>query len=362
MRKLVCGFLTGLALVMAASRVVAAGDDPPPALQLNTREIADFLAARQPKPYTRVARPDTNTVALQIAIRKLVPVGREGAEVWLVGTSHIGDESYYHELQKYLDARTVVLYEGVNVKSHARHVQKPGSPALTNEPAETAAIVSTNAGFSLQSELARALGLVFQLSASNYDRTNFLNSDLSAFDIQRLMLDEPDAQPAAPGEEGRSDPTFTALLQVMDGSSFLGSLVKVGVQWIGANEQLRSVTKLTLVEMLGQLKGDFADMRGLPANLRQLVRVLIAARNENVINDLKTEFKTVPITGSIAIFYGTGHMDDMEKRIRDEFAYQPAEDIWLTAFSVDTRKTGLDADQLKWTEKMIKTELQMIQK
>ena len=37
----------------------------------------------------------------------------------------------------------------------------------------------TNSDYSMQAELAHSLGLVFQLDAINYDRTNFLNSDLS---------------------------------------------------------------------------------------------------------------------------------------------------------------------------------------
>ena len=35
---------------------------------------------------------------------------------------HVGEPEYYRALQKFLDAQTVVLYEGINTDSHPRHV------------------------------------------------------------------------------------------------------------------------------------------------------------------------------------------------------------------------------------------------
>src|SRR4051812_39202732 len=69
----------------------------------STRPVGDV----PPAPYTRIARPDANTVQLQIAVRKFVPSHHRGPVVWLAGTSHIGDPDYYHALQKQLDAQTL---------------------------------------------------------------------------------------------------------------------------------------------------------------------------------------------------------------------------------------------------------------
>ncbi len=323
-----------------------------------SRPAADASVA-QPRPYTRIARPDSNTVQLQIAVRKFVPAHHRGPTLWLAGTSHVGEPDYYHALQKHLDAQTVVLYEGINAEAHQRHVPKPGvvpvaSHSLAPSPATPA---HTNGGFSMQSTLAQSLGLVFQLDAINYDRTNFVNSDLSILQIERLMLGDSQAMPAPPGVQGRSDPSFDFVLQIMDGSSFLGSLFKMGLQYIGSNPQLQAVTKLTLIETLGQLKGDFSEMRGLPPDMKRLVKVLIEARNQNVVDDLKTEFQIVPRSGSISVFYGTGHMEDMEKRITRDLDYRPDGEIWLTAFSVDVRKTGLSPSELQMMQNMVKWQL-----
>jgi deoxyribose-phosphate aldolase len=92
------------------------------------------------------------------------------------------------------------------------------------------------------------------------------------------------------------------------------------------------------------------------------LKVLIEARNENVINDLKTEIKTVPRRGSIAVFYGTGHMDDMEKRVTSELHYRAAEDIWLTAFGVDLRQADLSPTEVQMMRNLVKWQLDEMQR
>src|SRR5208337_4576504 len=121
--------------------------------------------------------------------------------------------------------------------------------------------------------------------------------------IQRLLLNDPDAPAAAPGEKGRSNPTFDALLQIMDGSSFIGSIAKWAVQSIGSDPKMQATTKFMLIEALGGLKGDFSQLRGLPPDVQNLLKILIQARNQNVLDDLKTESAVVPPSGSIAVFY-----------------------------------------------------------
>ena len=120
------------------------------------------------------------------------------------------------------------------------------------------------------------------------------------------------------------------------------------------------MAKLTLIETVGGLKGDLSDMREVPDEWKQLLKVLIAARNEHVIGDLKTELTNVPRNGSIAIFYGTGHMDDMERRLERELHYEPAGDKWLTAFSVDLRKSGISPSEAQMTRNMIKWQLEQM--
>ena len=343
--------------------MLAAGCSTPPSAAKSAPPASTATNLAEPEPYTRVVYPDSNTVQLQIAVRRFTPVDDRGPAIWLAATAHVGDPEYYHALQRHLDSRTVVLYEGVNTGAHSRHVHKAGEPdTKPSTPIVRTNAASTKEGYSMQSELAKSLGLVFQLEAIDYERTNFLNSDLSVIQIQRLMLGDPDAQPARPGERGRSDPTLQSLLQIMDGSSFLGALMKAGVHLISSSPQLQSATKLVLIETLGRLKGDMAEMRGLPAEMRQLMKVLIEARNQCVIDDLKTELKTLPRSGSISVFYGSGHMENMEKHITQELHYRPDGEVWLTAFSVDAQKTGMSAGDLQMMRNLVKWQLEKMQK
>jgi hypothetical protein len=308
--------------------------------------------------YTRIGNPDTNTVQLQIALRKFVPAQKAGPVIWLAAVMHVGEPEYYRALQHFLDAQTVVLYEGINPDARPRRV--PAATAAAGAEAIPAAPpTGTNAGYSMQSALARCLGLVFQLEAIDYDRTNFLNSDLTILQIQRIMAEG--RPPAAPGQEGGANVSFNVLLQVMDGSSFLGSLFKIGMEFIATSPKMQAVAKLTLIEAVGRLQGDLSDLQGLPADWKHLVKVLIEARNRHLLADLNAKLKTIPSSGSIAVFYGAGHMEDLEKRITGDLHYRSADEIWLSAFSVDLRKSGISPVEAQWMRNLIQGEMDQMQ-
>jgi hypothetical protein len=55
-------------------------------------------------------------------------------------------------------------------------------------------------------------------------------------------------------------------------------------------------------------------------------------------------------------------MADLEKRIVHELHYRADGERWLTAFSVDLRQTGLSPGQLDWMRKLIRSQLEQMQK
>ncbi len=317
-----------------------------------------------PQPYTRIHRPDEQTVQLQLAVRKFTPAHGTGPAVWLAGASHIGEAAYYAALQAELADRSVVLFEGVN---RATHPRQSGNRAPSSEPrAREPRRAPTAAG--LQPAMAKALGLVFQLEAIDYDRTNFFNSDLSVPEIQHLLggaATTPARAGRAGGKAGSASAegvagggaSFQSLLQIMDGSSFLGGLFQLGFKLIGSSPRLQAITKLGFIETLGQLEGDLAKAPGLPPDVRQLMQVLIAERNRHVLNDLRAELRRLPRTGSVAVLYGSGHMDDFEQRLTRELGYRPAGDEWLTAFSVDLKAAGLSGVERELVHRLVQWEL-----
>ncbi len=318
-----------------------------------------------PAPYLRIAYPDDDTVELQIASRRFTPARGKGPIVWLVGASHIGESNYYASLQKQLDAKTLVLYEGVGEHSRRARPPKAQPSAPPKPPHRTTSAAATNSprdDYSLQDTMARSLGLVFQLQAMNYDRTNFLNSDLSIAEIQSLMQPGGAATGARPGgtaatTDDDSNATFQNLLKAMDGSSSLGMVLKGVMQLIGGSPKMQAMTKLALIETLGVLRADPSRMKGLPPDMQKLLGVLIRERNKVVIEDLRRELKRARPGTSIAVFYGAGHLPDLEMRFRNDLKLRPAEDQWLPAFSVNTTRAGLSNFELTFLRSIIRSQL-----
>ena len=318
------------------------------------------------EPFMRVTNGATGAVELQVAVRKLVPTNGVGPVIWLTGASHIGETNYYAQLQKHLDAQALVLFEGVHAgrkgtatNTVALEKTAGSSPPLAKKEAAAPEPAAKPAGSaSLQKDLAESLGLVFQLEAINYTGGNFRNSDLSVAELRELM--DKDDEPAAPDspKEKRKNEAFEQLLKAMDGNSMFGTLLKAGFRLVGGNPKLQAMTKLALIEALGGIRGDISRMKSLPEDMQRLMEVLIQTRNDAVLRDLRVELKRAAPPASISIFYGAGHMDDLERRVRREFGYRAESDLWLPAFTVDYAKAGLSVIEATLLRAMVQRQMQ----
>ncbi len=308
------------------------------------------------EPFMRVTNGPTGAVELQVAIRKLVPTNGVGPVIWLTGASHIGETNYYQQLQRHLDAQQLVLFEGI----HAR--EKPGATTnaapVSSKPLASESPAPHGERTSLQTDLANSLGLVFQLQAVNYSRTNFRNSDLSVKQLRELMDGDDEPSSSTSPKEKRKNEAFDVLLKAMEGNSLFGTLLKAGFKLVGNNPKLQAMTKLALIEALGGIRGDLSRMRSLPEDMQRLLEVLIQSRNAEVLRDLRAELKRATPPASISIFYGAGHMEDMERRIRHEFGYRTDGNQWLPAFTVDYEKSGLNVIEATLLRSMVQKQMQ----
>ena len=311
------------------------------------------LKPAPPEPYVRVLNSDSNKVELQIAVRKFVPSDPavRGPVVWLTGVSHIGETNYFEALQRHLDAQSLVLFEGVG-EHEAGHEPRPAERAAMSQ--------DKGNDSSLQSAMAAALGLEFQLEAIDYTSPRFRNSDLSIPQLRKVMARAETESTNAPGAPGAAQ-TFEGLLQMMQGGSWFDTLVQFGLRVLGSDPHLQALSKLALIEMLGQMQGDPAHLRGLPPNLKQLLEVLIQERNRKVLGDLKTELHKKPGPASVALFYGTGHMPDLEEGLWRQLKFVPAEQVWYTAVSVDLARSGIMPAERQFIHTLIKSELEQLQ-
>ena len=331
-----------------------------------TNKPSSALVRFAVEPFMRVTNGATGAVELQVAARKLVPTNGVGPVIWLTGASHIGETNYYAQLQKHLDAQVLVLFEGIHAGRKGTATNTVGvektagsSPPVAKKEAAAPEPAAKPAGSaSLQKDLAGSLGLVFQLEAINYTGGNFRNSDLSVQELRELV--EKDDEPAAPDspKEKRKNEAFEQLLKAMDGNSMFGTMLKAGFRLVGGNPKLQAMTKLALIEALGGIRGDISRMKSLPEDMQRLMEVLIQTRNDAVLRDLRVELKRAAPPASISIFYGAGHMDDLERRVRREFGYRAESDLWLPAFTVDYAKAGLSVIEATLLRAMVQRQMQ----
>jgi hypothetical protein len=309
-------------------------------------------AQEPPKPYVRIFRETTNRTELQVALRRFMPPRGIGPSIWLVGVSHLGAPDYFVKLQSKLDEKTLVLYEGIS--SSGRKASGPSlASGLGSERDEVQHEMNSAEG--LQPALARALGLRFQLEAIDYSRPSFQNSDLSIPELRQLLME----QSAGSKDQGAAR-EFEGLLQAMQGQSLLNALIRVAIPFLATSPGLQGVTKLALIEVLGQIDGNPANISGLPESAKQLLVVLLDHRNQRVMDDLQRELLHMRKHDSAAILYGVAHMPDLEQRLRTRLHYRPAETHWLTAFEVDSEKAGISAAQIRFLRELLRGELHEI--
>ncbi|MFI5387201.1 MAG: hypothetical protein ACHQ50_13910 [Fimbriimonadales bacterium] len=270
--------------------------------------LASQAQTPAPSQFMRMQKPTATQEVLQTKARKYVPSKGDGPAIWLVGVAHIGQAGYYKNLQKLLDEQSCVLYEGVT--------RKGVDPAAKTTGKEDPRQKTT------YQMLSDTLGLQFQLYGIDYSRPTFHNSDLSWEELTAIEAKHP-------GPKGG-----------------------MGLAGIGGLLNADSDQGKQLASTLAMLKDDPGSMEGLRIGLMEILAepgivekalspslgdLLIKTRNTKVLGDLKKELAK-PNQKSIAVFFGGGHMPDMEKHLTADFGYVAGEERWFTTMQGDTAK------------------------
>lgn len=201
----------------------------------------------------------------------------------------------------------------------------------------------------IQSSLADAAGLVFQLDAIDYDKPNWRNSDTTAEALSYAMagLNPEDARP---GDGSPQTGDGSPLFDLMRGEGLMGRLAGGMLKLLGSSPRSSAMLRLMLVETLAHAD----DLMGMDVEgLNKMMDVLLQQRNAVVLRDIKKEIgRRTDRPASIAVFYGAGHLaglaDDLEK-----MGYHPTETTWLDAVSVDPAAVGMSPQQARGMRSMI---------
>lgn len=233
--------------------------------------------------------------------------GKDGVEVDLISAVHVADGVYYRSLQKRFEKYDSLLYE--MIKPAGVQPTAGGSGGLLSF---------------FQRGLKDTLGLEFQLDSVDYKKGNFVHADLDPTTFSRLQQ-----------EKGES--IVTLLFKAMEKSIEL--------------QQSRDKKPLGLLELLALftsedrqsslklfLARELEDMEKILAGIEEGTEggsVIVAERNKVVIAALRASLKEGKKT--FGVFYGGGHMPDLEQRLRKELSLEKTKQEWVTAWDIKTK-------------------------
>ena len=148
---------------------------------------------------------------------------------------------------------------------------------------------------------------------------------------------------------------------MLDGSSLSSKLIGFILKFIEGNPALAMTCKVMLVETLAnaeQLMAAHAGKGGKAgkerAKMAAFMRVLVIVRNETVMKDLKAVIDEEPDIKSVALFFGAGHLPDMEKRLIEDYGYMHTGEEWFTGMDLDLASVPGGAAQARQMRAMMK--------
>ena len=283
------------AVILAAAVAIAAqpaGDQP-------QKEKAK-------SPFLRLVRDaDKAPVALQAAIVRYAPSGggAKGPTVDLVAAVHVAEKGYYELLNREFRKYDAVLYE--LVAPEGTRVPKGGRS-------------SASAVSMLQHGMKNVLELEFQLEQIDYTQANMVHADMSPEQFAESML-------------RRGESLFTMFLRMIgyaiaqenrsDGKSADAQLL---MALFDKNRAL--ALKRVMAEQLEDMEGMLLAVDGPDGS------TMISERNKVALAELRKQLAAG--RRKFAIFYGAGHMPDLQKRLREDFGLVPISTRWVIAWNL----------------------------
>jgi len=221
----------------------------------------------------------------------------------LIGAVHVGEKAYYKDLNKRFADYEVVLYE--LVAPEGTRVPKGGERKGVPHPV---------AG--MQLGMKQMLELEFQLEQIDYQKENLVHADMSPEEFEKSMKDK--------GESFAQ--MFLRMMgqgmaQQKEGSGDLDLLFA-----LFAKDRARKL-KVGMAKQFEDMEGQMAVFEGEEGS------TIITERNRRALEVLSKQLKEGK--KHIAIFYGAGHLSDMEKRLVKDFGCKRGEEEWLTAWKLD---------------------------
>lgn len=259
----------------------------------------DFLRVRKDD--------DGEPVALETSITRYTGKNARGEEVIvdLIGVVHIGEGEYYKELNKRFEDYDALLYELV-------------APEGTRIPADGVREGGFNPISGMQTMMQDMLDLEFQLEQIDYNRGNFIHADMSPEEFSESMVN--------------NDESFAKMFFKMIGHS----MARSSSQASGGSDLALLMAYFSDDRAIKLRKIMAEQMRDMDMALTMFEgkegSTIITHRNKKALEVMQREINNGK--KRLGIFYGAGHLPDMEERLLGEFNMTRGEKSWLVAWKL----------------------------
>lgn len=255
-------------------------------------------------PYLRILYDDReDPIAMQTSIVSFVSEKHPGVMVDLIGAVHVADGNYFDKLNRIFGRYDALLYELVapednNVPTGGRSQHPVGQ---------------------MQQTMKRWLELDYQLEEIDYSKKNFVHADMSPEEFSRVMSQ-------------RGESFLQMMMRAMGAALAKQSATGRSTDFellfaFGANDRSLRLKRI----MSTQFSDLEASMKAIEGENGSTI---IGQRNKKALDVLQREMAAGK--KKIGIFYGAGHMPDMQKRMAARFGFVPQKQSvkWLTAWDM----------------------------
>lgn len=257
---------------------------------------------------------DGKPVGMQTAIvrYKTSPNGNgngnidKSVEVDLIGAVHIGDVAYYQKLNRLFKDYDVLLYELVAPEGT---VVERGRGTSNAHPVGA-----------MQNAIKNLLELDHQLEYVDYTKPNFVHADMSPDEFAKSMRDR---------NESFLQMYFRLMGQAMAQQAEMtdkGGASDFDLFAALFSDDRPRRLKVVLSKQLSEMEGLMVSFGGDQGS------TIISERNKKALGVLKKELADGK--KKVGIFYGAGHLNDMDERLREEFNLEPVSIQWVTAWDL----------------------------
>ena len=318
MRSLTHWFLAAALLASGQFHSLLNAQDAKPAEEKPAAEKEAKSTPEKKDNFIRVVRNAKGApLTMETAIARYVCAdgGKwKGVAIDLIGAVHIGEKSYYDELNTKFEGYEVLLYELV-------------APPNTKIP-KGAKGGSAHPIAAMQKGMQSMLGLEHQLECIDYTKDNFVHADMSPDEFSQSMK--------AKGE------SFGQMFMRAIGTGLAQQAT--GKQGTSDFEMLSAMfAKNRAQKLRTAMAGQFEDME------QQITlfdgpegSTILTERNRKAFEVLAKQLEEGK--KNIGVFYGAAHLPDMDKRLLADFGMKRTETSWVKAWSLGETKAA-DAEK-----------------